>query len=84
MCAAVAVFTTVRWIHHSSGSIDVVHTTVRIQYSVLMLLAPLAVAMVMAGLEARFDIVIEDDEVSAQTLETLGSLVSFIEQKIAA
>jgi acyl carrier protein len=44
----------------------------------------MAVVQVMAGLEDQFDIEIEDDEVSADTFETLDSLVSFIEQKLSA
>ena len=40
------------------------------------------VAMITA-LEERFDISIDDDEVSAAVFETLGSLTDFVQQKIA-
>jgi acyl carrier protein len=42
----------------------------------------MGVINVIAGLEEQFDIVVEDDEISAGTFETLGSLTVFIEQKL--
>jgi acyl carrier protein len=42
----------------------------------------MGVINVIAGLEEQFDIVVEDDEISAGTFETLGSLTAFIEQKL--
>ncbi|MGZ3235891.1 MAG: acyl carrier protein [Burkholderiaceae bacterium] len=42
----------------------------------------MGVMNVIAGLEEHFDIVVEDDEISASTFETLGSLAVFIEQKL--
>ncbi len=42
----------------------------------------MAVVMVLTGIEERFGIVIEDDEVSAETFETVGSLVDFIDDKL--
>jgi acyl carrier protein len=50
----------------------------------LVELDSMAIVTVMLGLEERFDIVIEDDEVGAETFETLGSLTRFIEEKLAA
>jgi acyl carrier protein len=43
----------------------------------------MGVMNVIAGLEEHFDIVVEDDEISARTFETLGSLAAFVEQKLA-
>jgi acyl carrier protein len=34
-------------------------------------------------LEEHFGITVNDDEISAKTFETLGSLVNFVEQKLA-
>lgn len=42
----------------------------------------MAVVMVLTGIEERFGIVIEDDEVSAETFETLGTLVDFVDAKL--
>lgn len=42
----------------------------------------MAVVMVLTGIEERFGVVIEDDEVSAETFETLGSLTDFIDAKL--
>lgn len=44
----------------------------------------MAVVTVITALEERFDIVVEDDEISAETFETVGSLTSLVEQKLAA
>lgn len=43
----------------------------------------MGVVNVITGLEEHFGIVVEDDEISAGTFETLGSLAAFIEQKLA-
>jgi acyl carrier protein len=43
----------------------------------------LAVLELVAALEEHFDIVVEDDDVSAETFETLGSLAAFVEAKRA-
>ncbi|HEY8100301.1 MAG TPA: acyl carrier protein [Burkholderiaceae bacterium] len=43
----------------------------------------MGVMNVIAGLEEHFDIIVEDDEISASTFETLGSLAAFIDQKLA-
>jgi acyl carrier protein len=43
----------------------------------------MAVVSVIAALEDRFGIVIDDDDISASTFETLGSLAAFVEQKSA-
>jgi acyl carrier protein len=50
----------------------------------LVELDSMAIVTVMLGLEEHFDIVIDDDEVGAETFETLGSLTRFIEEKLAA
>jgi acyl carrier protein len=44
----------------------------------------MAVVNVLTALEDYFGIAIEDDEISATTFETLGSLTSFVEHKLAA
>lgn len=41
----------------------------------------LAVLELVGALEDRFGIAVEDDDVSAETFETLGSLTAFVEAK---
>ncbi len=41
----------------------------------------MAVLTVIMGLEEHFGFVVEDDEISAETFETVGNLVSFVESK---
>jgi len=43
----------------------------------------MAVVNVITALEEHFGITVNDDEISAKTFETLGSLVYFVEQKLA-
>jgi acyl carrier protein len=43
----------------------------------------MAVVNVITALEEHFGITVNDDEISAKTFETLGSLVNFVEQKLA-
>ena len=43
----------------------------------------MAVVNVITALEEHFDITIDDDEISAKTFETVGSLAQFVEQKLA-
>lgn len=43
----------------------------------------MAVVTVVTSLEQQFDIQIEDDEITGEIFETLGSLTRFIEQKLA-
>lgn len=43
----------------------------------------MAVVNVITALEEHFGITVNDDEISARTFETLGSLTNFIEQKLA-
>ena len=43
----------------------------------------MAVVNVITALEESFGITVDDDEISAKTFETLGSLTSFVEQKLA-
>ena len=42
----------------------------------------MAVVNVITAMEDRFGITVEDDEISANTFATLGSLVSFVEEKL--
>lgn len=43
----------------------------------------MAVVNLITALEDQFGIVVDDDEISAATFETLGSLTAFVEQKTA-
>lgn len=42
----------------------------------------MAVVTIITALEEQFDFVVDDDEISAETFETLGSLCTFVEQKM--
>jgi len=42
----------------------------------------MAVATVIAGIEDRFGVFVEDDELSAETFATVGTLVTFVELKL--
>jgi len=42
----------------------------------------MAVVNVLTALEEHFGISVDDDEISAATFETLGSLVQFVERKL--
>ncbi len=42
----------------------------------------MAVVMVLTSIEEQFGVVVEDDEVSAETFETLGTLVDFVDAKL--
>ncbi len=41
----------------------------------------MAVLTVIMGLEESFGFVVEDDEISAETFETVGNLVAFVQTK---
>ena len=43
----------------------------------------MAIVTVLTLVEDNFGVIIEDDEVSAEVFETLGSLTSFIESKVS-
>jgi acyl carrier protein len=43
----------------------------------------MAVVTVIGAIEERFGIVVDDDEISAETFETVGSLCRLIERKTA-
>ncbi len=43
----------------------------------------MAVVNVITALEEHFGFMVDDDEISAKTFETLGSLTYFVEQKLA-
>ena len=43
----------------------------------------MAVVHLITALEEQFGITVDDDEISASTFETLGSLTRFVEQKLA-
>ncbi len=42
----------------------------------------MAVVSVIAGLEERFDIKVNDDEIDGATFATLGSLIRFVDEKL--
>lgn len=42
-----------------------------------------AVVTIILALEKKFSFSIKDDEISAKTFETLGTLVEFVEKKLA-
>ena len=42
----------------------------------------MAVVTIITALEEQFDFIVDDDEISAKTFETLGSLSAFVEQKM--
>jgi acyl carrier protein len=44
----------------------------------------MAVVSIIGALEEQFDIVISDDDISASTFETLGSLAAFVAEKRGA
>jgi len=44
----------------------------------------MAIATLLTALEERFDIMIDDEDVSADIFETFGSLSAFISAKVAA
>jgi acyl carrier protein len=43
----------------------------------------MAVVSVITALEDHFGIVVADDEINAETFETVGSLVAFVDSKLA-
>ena len=43
----------------------------------------MAVVNVITALEDHFGITVDDDEISAQTFETVGTLTGFVEEKLA-
>jgi acyl carrier protein len=43
----------------------------------------MAVVTVITAIEEHFGVRVHDDEISAETFETLGTLAAFIEQKLA-
>jgi acyl carrier protein len=44
----------------------------------------MAVINLLAALEDRLGIVVDDDEISGSTFDTVGSLVRFVDRKLAA
>jgi len=44
----------------------------------------MAVVMLITALEDSLDIIVEDDEISAETFESIGSLVDFVQSKQSA
>ena len=44
----------------------------------------MAVVTIVTAIEERFDVVVDDDEITADVFETLESLSGFVERKIAA
>lgn len=43
----------------------------------------MAVAMLITALEEHFDFFVDDDDISAETFETFGSLCEFVDIKLA-
>ena len=43
----------------------------------------MAIVSVITALEEHFDLIVEDDDLDGSTFETVGSLVEFVERKIA-
>lgn len=43
----------------------------------------MAVVALITAIEEYYGIMVEDDEVDAETFETLGSLVAFVDRKLA-
>jgi acyl carrier protein len=44
----------------------------------------MAVVNILTAMEEHFGFIVDDDEISADTFETLGTLTAFVEQKLAA
>lgn len=44
----------------------------------------MAVAALLTEIEDRFSIVIDDDDIDGETFETFGTLLAFVEAKVAA
>ena len=44
----------------------------------------MAVVTLVTAIEDQFGVIIEDDEISAETFETFGSLCKFVAEKMAA
>lgn len=44
----------------------------------------MAVVSVITAIEERFGIVVDDDDISAETFETVGSLCRYVEERMAA
>jgi acyl carrier protein len=42
----------------------------------------MAVVVLITTIEEQFGIVVDDDEISAETFETLGSLIDFVDAKV--
>lgn len=44
----------------------------------------MAVVSVITAIEEQFGFVVDDDEIDAETFETLGNLVAFVDEKLAS
>ena len=42
----------------------------------------MAVVSILTALEEKYDFFVDDDEIDAEIFETVGSLVTFVEQKL--
>ena len=42
----------------------------------------MAVVTVLTAIEEQYDVVVEDDEIDAETFETIGTLASFVDSKL--
>jgi len=58
-------------------------TTCSELFGALPELDSMAVATLLTEIEDRFSILIDDDDVDAETFETYGSLLAFVEGKLA-
>jgi acyl carrier protein len=43
----------------------------------------MSVVTVLQALEEQYDILVDDDDVSGETFETVGTLIAFVEAKVA-
>lgn len=44
----------------------------------------MAVVTILTAMEEHFGFIVDDDEISADTFETLGTLTAFVEQKLGS
>jgi len=44
----------------------------------------MAVILIVTAMEEEFDFIIDDDEISADTFATLGSLIEFVQNKVVS
>jgi acyl carrier protein len=74
----ISVLATVLGIEDRAGSLDAATPLL----GSMPELDSMAVLEVVAALEQRFGITIDDDEVTGDTFDTVGSLIKFVESKL--